>query len=110
MFLGNRRRKCSECGRDFDDESREWPELRRGQKLRFLLPPGVLGLSGGILLSAAITFFFALRDQADRTFPVFILVFCLCVSTVPPLAWSAIRLPAIRRSTARYRRAQTLAL
>lgn len=110
VFLGNGRRTCSECRRDFDDESREWPELRSGQKLRFLLPPAVLGLSGGVLLSAGIALFLASRDQADWVFEVCILVFSLGVSTVPPLVWSAIRLPAIRRSTERHRRAQALAL
>jgi hypothetical protein len=47
----------------FDDESREWPELRGGQKLRLLLPPAVLGLSGGILLCGVIVLFMAHRDQ-----------------------------------------------
>lgn len=103
VFLGNGRRSCYGCGKVFDDESKEWPDLRNGQKFRFLLPPGVLGISGGFLLAAAIALFFASRDQTDRVFEVFILVFSLGISAIPPLVWSAIRLPAIRRSTVRYK-------
>jgi hypothetical protein len=47
VILGDGRRICSECGMAFDDQSRKWSELRCGQKLRLLLPPDVLGLSGG---------------------------------------------------------------
>ncbi len=86
VFLGNGRRACSACGKPFDDESREWPELRSGQKLRFLLPPGVLGLSGGVLLSGAIALFFASGDQTDWVFEAFIPVFSLVVAAVPAIA------------------------
>ncbi len=105
VFLGKGRRICAVCGKVFDDESREWPELRNGQKFRYLLPPGVLGLSGGVLLSAAIALVLASRDQAAWVFEAFILVFSLGTATIPALVWTAIRLPSIRRSTRRYRAA-----
>lgn len=101
VFLGNGRRTCSACGKVFDDESREWPELPNGQKFRFLFPPGVLGLSGGVLLAAAIALVFASLDEDIGV--ALVAVILLVISTTPPLVWIAIRLPAIRRSTERYK-------
>ena len=102
VILGDGKRLCSECGMAFDDESREWPELRGGQKLRLLLPPGVLGLSGGFLLCGVIVLFMAHRDQVTWA-GALILGVSVGASIIPALAWTAIRLPAILRSAARYR-------
>lgn len=103
VFLGNGRRTCSACGKVFDDESREWPELRTGQKLRFLLPPPILGLIGGFLLSGVFALGFFLDTGSTVLQAVFVLGVSLVVPSVPTLAWSAIHLPGIRRSTRRYR-------
>ena len=102
VFLSDSRRICSECGIAFDDESREWPELRGGQKLRLLLPPGVLGLSGGILLCGVIALFMVSRDE-NWVSGVLLLGVSLGASIIPALAWTAMRLPGILRSTGRYR-------
>ncbi len=105
VIIGGGRRICSECEMAFDDESREWPELRGVQKLRLLLPPGILGLSGGILLCGVIVLFFAPRDQVTWVTGVLILGVSLGASIIPALTWTAIRLPAILRSTARFKAA-----
>jgi hypothetical protein len=84
----------------FDDESKEWPELLKGQKFRFLVPPGVLGLSGGVLLCAVIALVFASLDEDIAV--ALVAVILVVISTIPPLVWAAVRLPAIRRSAKRY--------
>jgi hypothetical protein len=95
VIFGDGRRTCAACGMIFDDESREWPELRTGQKLRFLMPPPILGLFGGVLLSGVLALALARGQVAWIAFAAGVL---LVVSTLPALAWTAIHLPAIRRS------------
>src|SRR5690348_1612178 len=103
VFLGDGRRTCSSCRMAFDDESREWPELRSGQRLRFLMPPPILGFFGGVLLCGVLALLIAPRDQVTRVSAVLVLSVSLVMSGIPVLAWSAVHLPAIRRSTKRYK-------
>jgi hypothetical protein len=47
--LGSGKRVCRQCGKFFDDGTREWPDLPSAKKLRFLFPPllvAVCGLGG----------------------------------------------------------------
>ena len=47
--LGTGLRTCKYCGKEFDDDAREWPELKPLKKLRFFLPPGVIAMAVSFL-------------------------------------------------------------
>lgn len=52
--LGRGTCRCSSCGREFDNGSREWPELSQGDRLRYLLPAPVMGMVVGLVVCSAL--------------------------------------------------------
>ena len=87
VSLGESRRTCSACGEVFDDDSKEWPELRSGQKLRYLIPPPILGFFGGVLLTGVLAVYIASQDQSSWVGGALVLFFSLVVSSIPALVW-----------------------
>jgi hypothetical protein len=102
VLLGEGQSVCRRCGALFDDSSREWPELRMSEKMRFLLPPGVLGIAGGVILCGLIAIFVAPHDRLNWSAVALILTVTVGIATLPAIAWCLIRMPAIRRSIERY--------
>src|SRR5215472_3344881 len=49
--LGQGVRRCAQCGEEYDDGSREWPQLSLGSKFRYCCPPILAGISGGIVFA-----------------------------------------------------------
>jgi hypothetical protein len=96
--LGNGERICRNCARVFDDGSREWKELDGGLKFRFLFPPGILAIIGGLLLTAIVALLIAPRDV--RNFLIGLLI--VAVSLSPAIVWCLIRMISIYRSNRRY--------
>jgi hypothetical protein len=96
--LGNGERICRECAKVFDDGSREWPELELTQRLRFLLPPSIIAITGGFLLCGIVTLFIAPRNVVNWVIGVIILV----ISLSPTIAWCLVRLICVLRSIRRY--------
>jgi hypothetical protein len=86
--LGNGERTCDKCGKTFDDGSREWPELKLAQKIRFFLPPGIQAIGGALLFCAIFTLFIAPSNVVD--FIAGVLVVSVFLS--PILLWCGIRL------------------
>src|SRR5712664_4046115 len=96
--LGSGERICRECSKVFDDGSREWRELALTQKLRFLLPPGIIAITGGFLFCGIVTLFIAPRNVVNWLVGVMI----VGISLSPTIVWCLFRLIPIRRSHHRY--------
>jgi hypothetical protein len=97
--LGRGERICRKCGRTFDDGSREWPELGLASKLRFLFPPLLCGISGGLLVAAILSLFIMPRDEHSWLVVVIVSVFGL----IPAIAWCLFRMIWVVRSKNRYK-------
>jgi uncharacterized C2H2 Zn-finger protein len=93
--LGAGERLCTKCGKVFDDGSREWRELPTAKKLRFFLPPLLLGICGGFLVAAIIVSFMPPRDW--RVSVIGLVLFLLLL-----LVWSPLRMLWVIRSVRRY--------
>ena len=102
VLLGAGELYCDQCGSLFDSGLREWPELRTGQKLRFLFPPGILGMAGGVVLCGVIALFFVPRDKLNWPGIALIVTVTVGIAVVPVIVWCLVRVPAIRRSIERY--------
>ncbi len=96
--LGSGERTCSGCAKVFDDGSREWPEMKFGRKLRFLLPPGILAMTGSLLFCAIFTLCIAPTDVVNWHIGVII----VGGSLLPTIVWCLIRLVPVNRSNLRY--------
>jgi hypothetical protein len=96
--LGSGERTCPQCARVFDDGSREWPELRLASKLRFLFPPLLSGISGGLLVAAILSFFITPRDEHSWLVVVMVSAFGL----IPAMVWFLARMIWVVRSKNRY--------
>jgi hypothetical protein len=96
--LGTGERICRNCAQVFDDGSREWPELRFVQKLRFLLPPGILAMTGAILFCAIFTLCIAPSDVVNWRIGVIIIGSAFS----PTVLWLLVRLLPVFRSRRRY--------
>src|ERR671925_899512 len=97
--LGNGERICRKCGKMFDDESREWPELRWTKKLRFFLPPGVQAVTGGLLFCAIFTLLIAPRNVVN----IWAVLLVVSVFVSPVLLRCVIRFVAVIRSNHRFK-------
>jgi len=97
--LGNGAATCKDCGRSFDDGSREWQQLAWDKRLRYFLPPGMQAVAGGGLFCAVFTFFIAPKDVIDWRFVVILPLIFLS----PVLIWSLVRGYFVIRSTRRFR-------
>jgi len=97
--LGNPTRICRKCGIPFDDGSREWPELRIAQRLRFFLPPGVQATGGALLFCAIFTLFIAPGDVVDLLAGTVVVLIFLS----PILVWCLARLLWVLRSKNRFK-------
>ncbi len=62
---GSGERLYIECGKTFNDNSREWPELTTIKKLRLLLPPGIQAPGGSGLFCGMFTLLIASRDVVN---------------------------------------------
>jgi len=93
--LGAGKRLCNKCERVFDDGSREWRELPTAKKLRFFLPPLLLGISGGFLVAAIIVSLMPPRDWR-------VIVVGLILFVLPLLMWCPLRMLWVIRSVRRY--------
>lgn len=58
VLLGPGQRVCNGCGAVFEDGSREWPNLTRGEKQQYLFPVSVIGVFGGLLVVCIVTLLF----------------------------------------------------
>jgi len=96
--LGPGEHVCKNCGKVFDYDSREWPELHLLRKLRFFFPPLALGVRGGFVVAAIASLSIGLRDE--HSWPVVIVVSSF--GLIPALAWSPIHLTQMIRSIHRY--------
>src|SRR5579864_1725765 len=96
--IGCGRRNCAHCGSQFDDGSREWPELTRGKKLRYFLPPGMQAIAGGGVFCATFTLLILPKDVINLG--AGILLFTVFLS--PVLVWSLLRLQCVFGSIRRY--------
>jgi hypothetical protein len=96
--LGNPEHICKKCGIPFDDGSREWPELRLAQRLRFFLPPGIQAMGGSLLFCGIFTLFIAPRDVVNLSAGTVVVL----ISLSPTLIWCAMRLVWILRSKNRF--------
>jgi hypothetical protein len=98
--LGCGQRTFNNCGKLFVDGSREWPELKTTRKLRFLFPPALLGISGGLFLAGILSVWISPRDEPSVDIVVIMSLFAL----VPLMTWCLIRLFWVYRSIHRYER------
>jgi hypothetical protein len=96
--FGGGERTCAACAKVFDDGSREWPEMNFWQKFRFMLPPGILAMSGSLLLCAIFAIHIAPSDDVNWQVGVVIIGFFL----LPTIVWCLVRFIAIRRSKSHY--------
>jgi hypothetical protein len=99
VHLGSGGRLCLNCGKVFDDGTREWPDLTLGRKFRFLFPPLPRAIFGGFLLAGILSPFFTPWDEHS----LFVVVFAMTVGLIPLLVCSLVRLPWVLRSNRRYR-------
>ena len=93
--LGPGVRRCAQCAGEYDDGSREWPELSLGNKLRFCCPPILAGVSGGIVVAAVLVLF--LRQPDWR-----VTAAGLVIALFPLFLFFLVRLPWILLSIRRY--------
>jgi len=96
--LGRGERTCHNCGKPFDDGSREWPELSLTRKIRVFFPPLLVGIWGGFTLAGILSFFLAPRDEHSLGIVIFAFLFGL----MPVIFTCPIRLIWISRSKNRY--------
>jgi hypothetical protein len=99
IHLGSGERLCLNCGRVFDDGTREWPDLTLGRKFRFLFSPLPAAIFGGFFFAGILSLFFTPRDEHS----LFVAVFAVTVGLVPLLVGLLVRLPWVLRSNRRYR-------
>ena len=95
--LGPGMRQCSQCGEDYDDGSREWPQLSVGKKLRFCCPPILAGISGGMVFAAIAVLFLPKPDWRATVAGLVFAVF-------PLFLFFLVRLPWVFLSIRRYNR------
>jgi hypothetical protein len=100
LKLGSGKRICRQCCKVFDDGTREWPELTLAKKFRFLFPPLLIGICGGLELANILTFFITPRDE--HSLPL-VVVMSLAIAFVILLVWFPVRLIWILRSNTRYK-------
>lgn len=93
--LGSGVRRCAQCGEEYGDGSREWPELSLGNKLRYCCPPILAGISGGIVCAAVLVLF---QPQPDWR----VTVAGLLIALFPLFLFFLVRLPWILLSIRRY--------
>jgi hypothetical protein len=96
--LGSGERICSNCGKVFDDDAREWPELIWLKKLRYLLPPGIIATGVSFLLVGIGALVIAPRDVVN--WQVAVIIVGLSIS--PTVVWCMLRAILIRQSIHRY--------
>jgi hypothetical protein len=96
--LGPGLRICTHCRSQFDDGSREWPELPLASRLRLFLPPLVVGIWGGFVFAAVASLYIGPRDE--HSWGVVFLV--SAVGLIPVLAWSPVALMRVIYSIHRY--------
>lgn len=98
VWLGAGEHVCKNCGKIFDDGSREWPELPLARMLRLLFPPLIIGVWGGFVVAAVASLFIGPRDEQSWLIVILVSSFGL----VPAVAWSPIQLARVIRSIHRY--------
>jgi len=103
VFLGYEERTCSRCGNVFADGSREWPDLRQGQKIRYLVPPVIAGLAAGVVLCGVLTLLLMPRTVGNWATVPTVLVVLLGIFALSAIVLWAIHLLAIRSSISRYK-------
>jgi len=94
--LGSGERTCASCGRIFDDGSREWANLSRSERIRYILPTPMMGFIGGFLVCAALAIFAAELLRASVNWVILAWMAGACAFFI--ICFSAMRLPQIRRS------------
>lgn len=78
IFIGPGTKKCQSCGANFRDGSREWKELSRMEKVRFLLPIEVL-LAAAICFTSGAAVLVALRVLVGVMLAGVAGIFCVLV-------------------------------
>jgi hypothetical protein len=96
--LGEGVRHCSDCGLEFDDGSREWPQLPFFSKLRVFFPPLLVGIWGGHVAAAILSLFIPAQD--GHNLDIFILVSTF--GLIPTLVWAPYPLYSVICSIRRY--------
>ena len=85
--LGPGVRRCAQCAGEYDDGSREWPQLPLGSKLRFCCPPILVGISGGIVVAAVLVLFLRQPDWRVTAAGLVIALFPLFLFFIVRLPW-----------------------
>ena len=98
--LGNGQCTCRECGKFFNDGSREWPELRAAAKLRVFCPPLLVGIWTGFVLAGILSYFVLPRDEHS----LFVAVFSCLFGLIPIILCSPYHAIVVFRSNQRYER------
>jgi hypothetical protein len=86
------------CGLEFDDGSREWPELSLAQKLRRFFPPLLMAIWGGFVVASILSLFIGPRDEHS----LLVIVLVSSFGLMPTLIWSPLPLYSVVRSIRRY--------
>jgi hypothetical protein len=93
--LGPGVRRCAQCSEEYDDGSREWPQLSFANKVRFCCPPILAGISGGMVVASIVVVFL---PQPDWRVAVIGLIFAF----IPVFLFFLVRLPWVLLSIRRY--------
>jgi hypothetical protein len=93
--LGPGALRCASCGENYDDGSREWPELSLRSKLRFCCPPILAAIIGGLILADIFSLFLPQLDWR-------VTIFGLALTCFPLFLFLLVRLPWILLSIRRY--------
>jgi hypothetical protein len=96
--LGDREYTCHHCGGVSREISPEWPELKLGEKLRFIFPAPIIGVLVGLGACGAFAVMLAPPEATGWAIDVTVVAVCLS----PGLLWIALRLIPIMRSVHRY--------
>jgi predicted RNA-binding Zn-ribbon protein involved in translation (DUF1610 family) len=98
--LGSGVRLCRKCGGEFEDGSREWPQLALADKLRVFFPPTLMAIWAGFVVTAILSLFIGPRDEHSLGVVIIVSAFGL----LPTLLWSPFPLYSVIRSHRRYSR------
>ena len=99
ILLGTGRRRCKGCGSVFPDGCKEWPELTRGERFRYFLPPTVLGFVLGAVIVALASILISPDDVGMALGGILFLIFVL-----PWLPYFLLQWRYIPKSRDRYAR------
>ena len=102
FLLGTGRRRCKKCNNVFSDGSREWPQLKRGERFEYLFPVMALAGLGAAVLILGVAYLDGL-DWEERFREMGAVAAVMVVPWTPYFMW---RWHLIRKSKERFARRQ----